>query len=399
MHDVIVVGGGPGGLSAATALAREGFDVLVAEEHRVTGEPVHCTGVLAKEAFDEFDIPRESILNALQTVRFFSPSGQTISHATETIEALVVDRALFDRGLHQRAREAGASVVLDARVAAVDVQPRSVIVRCEDGRELRGRAVVIACGASYKLQRSLGLGLPAAFLRSAQMELPATEAGDVEVHFGHDIAPKGFAWVVPAKRGAERYVRVGLMCDHSASTFFARLVDRARSRWGLQSPASMSDIARPRQKILPLAPIRRTYADRVVAVGDAAGLVKATTGGGIYYSLVSGTAAAAVLAESLRADDLSAGSLKRYEKQWRGRLGAELRAQLALRMLAQRLGDSDIDALFELARTNGIMPIVRQTARFNEHRELIVSLFKHPPSRRLLFKQLVARTAAFSTPQ
>ena len=56
--------------------------------------------------------------------------------------------------------------------------------------------------------------------------------------------------------------------------------------------------------------------------------------------------------------------------------------------------DEDIDALFDLARTNGIMPIVRRTARFNEHRELILALFKHAPARRLLFKQLVGRTAA-----
>jgi flavin-dependent dehydrogenase len=148
--------------------------------------------------------------------------------------------------------------------------------------------------------------------------------------------------------------------------------------------------------MLPLAPIRRTYADRVLAVGDAAGLVKATTGGGIYYSVVSAALAAEVLAEALRSDALGAGTLSLYEKQWRSRLGSELRAQLALRMLAQRLGDPDIEALFELARTNGVMPIVRRTARFNQHRDLIVSLFRHPPARRLLFKQLVARTTALS---
>jgi hypothetical protein len=88
--------------------------------------------------------------------------------------------------------------------------------------------------------------------------------------------------------------------------------------------------------------------------------------------------------------------LKLYETEWRRRLGSELRAQLALRMLAHRLSDQDIDALFELARTDGIMPIVRRTARFNQHRDLIVSLFKHPPARRLLFKQIVARGFAFS---
>jgi hypothetical protein len=57
-------------------------------------------------------------------------------------------------------------------------------------------------------------------------------------------------------------------------------------------------------------------------------------------------------------------------------------------MLANRLADDEIENLFELARTDGIMPIVRRTAKFNRHRDLILSLFKHPPARRVLFRRL-----------
>ncbi len=394
MRDAIVVGGGPGGLHTATLLAKEGFDVAVLEEHVVTGEPVHCTGVLAAEAFDEFDIPRQAILNPLETARFFAPSGASIVHSTPTTEALVVDRAVFDQGLYEGARQAGAAVLLGARAAAIDVDASGVAVHCDDGRTLAGRVLVLACGANYKFQRALGLGMPGLFLRSAQMELPAGRSGDVEVYFGREVAPQGFAWVVPVQRGADAYVRVGLMCERDASDYFVRFLARVGPSWGIKASACAGGTVRPRQKMLPLAPVTRTYGSRVIAVGDAAGLVKATTGGGIYYSLVSAAAAARVLADGLRRDALDAGALKRYETKWQRTLGAEVRAQLDLRRLAQRLDDPEIEALFELARTNGVMPIIRKTARFNHHRELITSLFKHPPARRLLFKQLVARTAA-----
>src|SRR5262249_8502574 len=71
MHDVAIVGGGPGGLYLSFLLARQGFDVIVLEEHETTGEPVHCTGVLAAEAYDHFELPREAVLNSLSTAQFF----------------------------------------------------------------------------------------------------------------------------------------------------------------------------------------------------------------------------------------------------------------------------------------------------------------------------------------
>ncbi len=76
IRDVIIIGGGPGGLETGRLLAGEGFDVALFEEHPSSGEPVHCTGVLAVEAFEDPVVPSDVILNPLSTARFFAPSAR-----------------------------------------------------------------------------------------------------------------------------------------------------------------------------------------------------------------------------------------------------------------------------------------------------------------------------------
>ncbi len=252
------------------------------------------------------------------------------------------------------------------------------------GSRVRSRVCVLACGASYGVQRRLGLGIPRMLLHSAQLELPAARLHPVEVHLGEDIAPRGFAWAVPVERDRP-HVRVGVVCNRRARRFFATMLDRIARRWGVD----LADAPPPRQKVLPLGPIARTYADRLVVIGDAAGLVKPTTGGGIYYSLLSARLAAQTIEARLRDGALGASDLAAYERAWRKRLGSELRWQLLLRRIAWRLTDDDLNRLFELARTDGIMPLMRRTAAFNEHRAFIAALFRHPPARRVLFRAVL----------
>jgi digeranylgeranylglycerophospholipid reductase len=386
MLDVAIVGGGPGGLSAARRLAADGWSVTVFEEHEQVGTPVHCTGVLAEDVIGSMDLPAEAVLNPLATVRFVAPAGHSFDYTTANTEAVVIDREVFDSALARRAESAGARIVRGARITAIEPSPDNVLLSIADGEQVQARSVILACGANYAFQKRLGLGMPSTFLQSAQLELPADCLGDVEIHFGSEIAPKGFAWAVPVRRGDGTFARIGVMADADAGLYFSRMLARVRERWAVAAPDTLA----PRRRMLPLASVKRTYADRVLAVGDAAGLVKPTTGGGIYYSVVSGEIAAEVLGRRLAVNDLSASALRDYEHGWRGRFQSEFTAQQALRFVAQRMRDADIDALFMLATTDGILPLVRQNAHFNRHRDFILALLKHQPARRALFGHLAS---------
>ena len=388
--DVIVVGGGPGGLAAARALATAGRSALVLEEHAVVGEPVHCTGLLGVEAFDELDLPRETIRTVLRSARFRGAAGRTVAVDSHGVAAAVVDRAAFDLALARQADAAGAEIRCGHRVQSISIASGEVTVTAEtdDGEShtLRARACILACGAQYRFNRQLGLGIPRAYLQSAQIETPFAHLDSVEIDLDRAIAPAGFAWVVPFAVDGIPAARVGLMASSSASRRFGQFAKALSSRFAL--PPAAQSMPCPRLKVLPLGPVRRTYANRVLAVGDAAGLAKPTTGGGIYYSLLSGTIAADVLSERLRDDRLDADSLRSYETRWRARLGPEMRAGLAFRTLAARFDNRAVDALLELAAVDGIVPLLRCTANFNWHRETALALLRNPGFRRIVLNSL-----------
>ncbi|HEY6357357.1 MAG TPA: NAD(P)/FAD-dependent oxidoreductase, partial [Vicinamibacterales bacterium] len=236
MRDVAVIGGGPAGALAAQTLAERGRDVVLLEEHPEIGAPTHCTGLLGLEAFDEFDLPRRVILGVAESARFWGASGQSITVRSERISASVVDRRALDETLVERARAAGTDVRTGTRVDRVRVESDHVVVTTEGAdRAILARAVVLACGANYRFHKGLGLGTPAVFLQSAQLEAPFPDAASVEIQLGRGAAPGGFGWLVPLRRGESTCARIGLMSETRSRERFRAFLGALASRAGLEA--------------------------------------------------------------------------------------------------------------------------------------------------------------------
>lgn len=381
-----MVGAGPAGLSVAARCAGAGLDTLVVEEHPRIGEPTHCTGIISLETQEFAKLPDDIVLNRLTHARLIGPGGEACDVAwnPEPRDAIVaIDRAMFDRQLAAAAAGAGATIRTSARVERVAYEDDGVTALLHDG-PVRARACVLACGVSYRFQRALGVGLPGLLIHTAQVEVDAIEGDAVELHVGRELAPGGFAWVVPVRRGARHRLKIGVMARGDAAACLQRFLDRPDVRGRLTG-----DPGRPVRRLLPLEPLGKTYADRLLIVGDAGGFTKPTTGGGIFYSLLTASLAAETLIAGFQRGQLDEPFLSRYEASWQARLGAELRVAASFRRCLAKATDAELGTLIRTFRSPDLQRIVGRASRFNWHLGVVLTLARHPGIAALLFRAVL----------
>lgn len=367
VFDAIIVGGGPVGCYTAAGLARRGYRVLVIEEHPQIGLPARCTGLIGEEAFRTLSLPTASTRHLVHAINVYGPRNTGLRYASATPLARVVDRPQFDAALAARAKESGAGFALGVRVTKVQVTDAGCTVFLAGGGSARARAVVIATGARSPLPAQLGLGQLPRFIYGAQVEVNVEGVEEVEVYLGRDLVPGSFAWVVPV---APDRARIGL-------TAYDR--PRARLDGFLHDPRvrpRLKDVPPPPTVApIPLGTLPATATDRVLVVGEAAGQVKTTTGGGVYFGLLAAEIAVDVLGEALAEGDLSRTRLAAYDTRWRAVLGREIRMGLYLRRWARRLDDAAIAFFLDLAGRDGVMEALRHPGAFDWHAPAVRKLF------------------------
>ena len=367
-YDVIVIGAGPSGLNAASLVAQKGYSVLVLEAKREVGKNVVCTGILGRETFERFGFSRDSLINDVQKVRFVSPFGTSISYDHPSILASVVDRERFDKGIFDSAVKKGADATLSFRVNNVSVHKDSVEVSgTHEGleeRKYRGSVVILSTGVEHDLSKKLGLGHPKRFIKAAQKYICYSGKEDISLLVGNRIARGGFGWIVPVQNNM---ALAGLITEGNPKNGFATMMEHC----GLEETGDVLQL-----KPIAQGGVSRTFGERVLIVGEAAGQVKTTTGGGVFFGLLCSEIASNIIDQGFKDGSFSANKLSMYEKQWKAKIGTEIRVGTVARNFCGKLKDQQVEKMFSLVRTDGFFDFIAKNADFDWHGKFVLKLLK-----------------------
>jgi geranylgeranyl reductase family protein len=340
-YDIVIVGAGPIGSYTAYLLADKGFDVCLLDEKTEIGKDVICAGVIGKEAFKRFDLPTKSILSRIDSATFLSPTKTKLEYKPEEVFAYIVDREKFDRGILKSAQRVGVDLHLKQRVTAIEKKSSRYYTVITSKRKYKTRIIVLATGINYALNKKAGLGKPSHFLYGSQIELPISfSKSNIEIHIGTGFAPGSFGWVIPAGANTSR---IGILLNRKTKPWLKKMLEHRLNI----SVAKLRD-EELKTKSIAFGPVKRSVKNNILAVGEAAGQMKTTTGGGIFFGLICSEIAVEKITDSLR----DGASLSDYETTWRSVLASEIDIGIVMREIAAKLSDEDLENLFRFVKKN-----------------------------------------------
>lgn len=371
--DVAVVGAGPAGSTTAEILARKGFKTVLIDRRSQVGVPIQCGELLPTlpELHDIFprskrlqylgNVPKEFVTNKTSRTQLISPQGHAVEFKFGTN---IIDRTKYDQYLAHQASDAGCEIFLQSTVLDRS-ETNGLKIKSKIGpNQLDARIVVGADGPSSLISKTLGNSYSSPehdLSPSINFIMSGVDCDDdvVQMFFGKNIAPGGYSWIIP-KGDSMANVGFGIRrCISNPGTSLLTYLKHFISKNKIAAPQlKRAKVVSRVGAIIPVAgPVPTTSSKNAILVGDAAGHVMASNGGGIPTALSGGSIAGHVIAAHLERQT----PLSIYDKIWKYEFEKELNTALSVLRIADSvmLSDSLTDVCMRFAGKQFLEPLIR----------------------------------------
>ncbi|MCW3987078.1 MAG: NAD(P)/FAD-dependent oxidoreductase [Candidatus Bathyarchaeota archaeon] len=379
--DVIVVGAGPAGLTAARAISSRGFNVAILERERHLGVKP-CGEAVSKKTINTAEVApsKDFIIKEITCASIYAPNGRNVSIEDESGAGYILNKTLFLQNLAEKAAEAGTHIYMNQAVVDVTQGDNTVKVKTKSS-EWQAPLLLGADGFSSIVSRKLAFEKAGArtlipCIQYKMVNCNLDDPNTTAFYMGNNVAPLGYVWVFPTGR---RQANVGIgVQGKPAKPYLDRFIKEHPS---LFSKAEIIGIEAAPVTISGV--LERIVDENVMLVGEAAGQVIPFTGGGIHSSIAAGTMAANTAVKALEEENFSRDRLKKYADRFNELWGKRIRDSLKALHVIERLNDNDLNALADILEPQDIINLVNGSDIATVARKLL----RHP-----LFSLKIAKT-------
>ena len=367
-YDVCIVGASIAGNYLTYLLSKSNLKIIIIEDHKEIGIPFQCAGIISQKLDKLIELPTNIILNRVTTAKIVSPSGNFIKLSGDE-QPYVIDRIALDRLFFDKIKDyTNITYYLAERY-------KSFEYRIEDGKrylliETSKRKIIakmlIGCDGPLSLVGKQ-LNVKNKVIFASQIRVKANFYDHEAIMYFNPQWKQLFGWIVPE---GNRVYRIGIAASKNVRKWFNHYLD--------ELDININNKIDQQGGIIPYGIMNKLAFNNILLLGDAAGQVKATTGGGIIMLLTAAKYASNCIYRCFEEDNFSKRIIQKYyEKPCSHTIGKELKLHFIIRLILENFRNKDFDIFFKIIKEAKIEHLITFYGDMDFPKTLVFKLLRN----------------------